>query len=94
MGCASSTGSVINKKSANSVKKAKFSDKEKTILRTTWSTLSKDLTCLGMKIFIHIFDQSPSSKILFSFDDFDEEFLSQDPQFQGHSKRYVNLSFL
>ena len=95
MGCSESVTVVSNTKQrgqrseslANYIEY--ITDDEKQIIRKNWNILSKDLSGLGVQIFLRIFVLKPDLKQLFPFRNYEGEELVADSVFRGHASRFV-----
>ncbi len=64
------------------------------LIHHTWRHLEADMTGVGMKVFLRIFEQKPEVKDLFPFRDCYGEELSEHSAFRDHAYRFVeNLHY-
>ena len=67
-----------------------LTERQKTLVRETWSLLADDLVTRGSMIFLYIFKKRPSTKELFPFRDIEGDALLRNPMFKGHGKRFMH----
>ena len=67
-----------------------LTERQKTLVRQTWSLLADDLVTRGSMIFLYIFKKRPSTKELFPFRDVEGDALLRNPMFKGHGKRFMH----
>ena len=95
MGCSASIAMVSNTKprGQRSESLANYmeyiTEDEQKVIRKTWNRLSKDLSRLGVQIFLRIFVLKPDLKQLFPFRDDEGDELVADTVFRGHASRFV-----
>ena len=95
MGCSASVDMVSNTKqrgqrSESLVNYIEYiADDDKQLVRKTWNRLSKDLSGLGVQIFLRIFVLKPDLKQLFLFRRYEGRELVADSVFRGHASRFV-----
>ena len=63
-------------------------EKPKTdLIKQTWMLLEDDMENIGIQVFLRIFDQNPSVKLLFPFKDVWGDALITHPMFKAHANR-------
>ena len=67
-----------------------FSQKQKELLRETWSVLQPNKQKHGIAVFVQIFTREPRTKQLFPFRDLHDSELLNDPLFCSHSMRFMH----
>ena len=96
MGCASS----ISSKNINSPETMErwgnlirnigyISVENKTRVKKTWKLLSRDISGIGAKIFVKIFEADPDIKKIFHCDGLEGDALLTNSQFKGHASRFM-----
>jgi hemoglobin-like flavoprotein len=66
-----------------------MSESEKRIVKKTWKYLARDMSAIGARVFLRIFEINPDLKQLFPFRNDDGESLRNDPNFTGHASRFM-----
>ena len=95
MGCSASVDMVSNTKqrgqrSESLVNYIEYiADDDKQLVRKTWNRLSKDLSGLGVQIFLRVFVLKPDLKQLFLFRRYEGRELVADSVFRGQASRFV-----
>lgn len=99
MGCASSVTRIVPKKTMSSETMERWgnliqnigyiSNENKLLVKKTWKVLSRDISGVGSKIFLKIFDANPDIKEIFGCDDLEGEALTKSHQFKGHASRFM-----
>ena len=60
---------------------------KKDLIKQTWMLLEDDMENIGIQVFLRIFDQNPSVKLLFPFKDVWGDALITHPMFKAHANR-------
>lgn len=66
-----------------------LSEKQKSIIRSTWKKISNDLSGRAAMVFLRIFELHPQIKNLFPCRDLEGEKLLNDHHFKGHASRFM-----
>ena len=62
---------------------------KKDLIKQTWMLLEDDMENIGIQVFLRIFDQNPSVKLLFPFKDVWGDALITHPMFKAHANRWA-----
>ncbi len=71
-----------------------LTERQKTLIKTTWKELEADMAAIGTLVFLRIFNQNPKLKVIFPFRNNWGNDLVTHPAFARHSYRYVNYNSL
>ena len=99
MGCASSISSKSSKKPNSSETMERWGNlirnigyisvENKSRVTKTWRLLSRDISGIGAKIFVQIFESNPEIKHIFHCDGIEGNALLTNSQFKGHASRFM-----
>ena len=64
------------------------------MIEESWEIISEDISGIGVKIFLELFNVKPEAKNLFPFKDHNTEDLWSDINFRGHTVRYINITVI
>ncbi|XP_067676830.1 hemoglobin subunit mu-like [Haliotis asinina] len=84
MGCGTSL-----KKTATAPDERYITGQQRMLVRRTWRYLAGDMTGIGSKVFIRIFNLYPNVKQLFPCRHKEGTELLRDPNFKGHASRFM-----
>ena len=66
-----------------------LTDKDRQIVKATWSYMTKDLAENGLQVFLRIFELSPDVKKLFHVEDVRHSELSRNQAIRAHGQRFI-----
>lgn len=64
-------------------------ERQELLIKKSWRLLAVDMTSVGSKIFLKIFQMNPRIKLLFPFSNLEGDELLKDVTFKSHSSRFM-----